>query len=164
MKVDISHISKVDGASLELEISENLEGLESSVEGFEFEDPVDFKGTLVNIGGILKLDGHLDVAYTSKCSRCLKDLKSEMSVTIRESFVNGEKLADEDSYTYEGNYVSIDKALKDNIVLNLPVRQLCTEECKGLCKICGGDLNAKDCDCKEETMNPQMEVLKNFFS
>lgn len=163
MKIDISHISKIDGASMDLDFSEALEDLNGVLEGFEFEKPVSFKGKLTNIGGIIKMDGQIQVEYSSKCCRCLEDVDSKMSMNVGESFISSEKSTDEDSYTYEGNYVSIDKALKDNIVLNLPVRQLCRDECKGLCPVCGIDLNAKQCDCKEEQMNPQMEALKNFF-
>lgn len=163
MKIDISQISKVDGSSLDLDLSENLEDLSSAINGVDLTKPVSFKGKLTNISGILKLDGHIHIEYSAKCSRCLKDLDSQMSIKVQDSFVNGDKLTDGDSYTYEGNRVSIDKALKDNIVLNLPVRQLCKDECRGLCSNCGSDLNVKQCECKEGQINPQMEALKNFF-
>jgi len=57
----------------------------------------------------------------------------------------------------------LDSILKDNIILNLPVKKVCDDNCKGLCPRCGVNLNEKTCDCKDENINPQLEVLKKFF-
>ena len=83
---------------------------------------------------------------------------------IKENFVSIESDVEDESYTYEGKYVEIDKALKDNIVLNLPMKQLCKKECKGLCPKCGKNLNETACDCKEDDINLKMEALKDFFN
>ena len=163
MKIDISHISKVNGASLDVSVNETLAELEKTVDGFVFTNPVNFEGKLVNAGDVLNLSGRVSVNFASKCHRCLKDLENRMTIPVKENFISSEKATDEESYTYEGNYLTIDKALKDNIILNLPIRQLCNDECKGLCKSCGCDLNVSGCECMEDTINPQMEALKNFF-
>ncbi|MCX7923813.1 MAG: DUF177 domain-containing protein [Clostridia bacterium] len=164
MNINISDIVKVEGASLDVEFVEKLTDLDSVVGDFTFDNPVHFKGRLVNIGGVMKLDGHLKADYSSKCYRCLDDVNGEIDISIKEDFVDREKSSDTETYTYEGNYVSLDKTLKDNIVLNLPMKQVCTDECKGFCPKCGIDMNTKSCECKEEDINPKMEILKNFFN
>ncbi|MCX7842697.1 MAG: DUF177 domain-containing protein [Clostridia bacterium] len=163
MKVDISQIAKVEGASLDISFCEEMNDLKQVAEGFCFTTPVSFEGRIVNTGGVLKLEGNLGLGYVSKCGRCLKDIPEHMELDIREDFVQSDKTA-EDAYTYTGNHVFIDKALKDNVILNLPVRRICSDDCKGLCNICGTDLNIVSCDCTQETINPQMEALKKFFN
>ncbi|HEX9062988.1 MAG TPA: DUF177 domain-containing protein [Clostridia bacterium] len=165
MSIDISRITKVDGASIDVSYTEKMDDLSGVVDGFGFPAPVVFNGKFLNTGNALKLEGDLRVSYTTSCSRCLKSIQADLSINIKESFVNSGKASDsdEEAYTYTGNLVSIDKALKDNIVLNLPAKQLCSENCKGLCQSCGCDLNENDCNCSTDVVNPKMEVLKGFF-
>jgi len=164
MKFNISEILKVDGATLEIESSELFEGLKSLDGEYEFNMPVSFKGRLINESGRLKLDGRLTADYTVKCCRCLKEMKKKLDIGIDEVFVNKDTQTDAEEYVYEGNYVEIDKALIDNIVLSLPMKQLCSEDCRGFCPTCGSNLNEKECQCKDDYINPQMEVLKKFFN
>lgn len=164
MRIDISDITKVDGASLEVSFEGQLEEFENTVGEITFDQPVNFEGSLTNQGGILKLAGTLKTSYSTKCYRCLEELAREVEVRVKEDFVSSDKKENlADAYTYEGNYIIIDKALKDNIILNLPMKQLCSEKCKGLCHRCGTNLNERNCDCKEDFINPKLEVLKNYF-
>ena len=163
MKIDVSIIAKNSGTSLNIMFNENIADLKTYDDGFEFNNPVEFSGQLVNVSGVFKLSGYLKTGYIVKCYRCLKDIKGEMDLEIKEDFVNAEKSTDPEDYTYEGNAIIIDKALKDNIILNLPMKQICAESCKGLCALCGADLNIESCGCKGDTVNPQMETLKRFF-
>lgn len=163
MKIDISNITKVEGAFLNIEFNEVIEELNFLFRDFVFDDPVQFNGQLVNVSGVLKLSGQLNTRYTTICYRCLRNLEQKMDVYVREDLIRRDKCTDCEAYTYEGNYLEIDKILKDNIILNLPMRLLCKDDCKGLCPICGSDLNERECDCREDKINMKMEVLKNFF-
>lgn len=163
MKVNISDIVKTDGASLDIEFKEYIPDLNSGEFDFIFENPVEFKGQLMSLGGVIKLNGCLKADYKANCYRCLQNVHKDMELTIEENFVESEKNTDNDVYTYEGNYLTLDKPLKDNILLNLPMKQICSEDCKGLCPKCGVNHNFEACDCKEDEINPGMEVLKNFF-
>mgnify|MGYP000008498874 CR=1 FL=1 len=165
MKIDVSDIVKTNGASMKVECSTELEDLGPEFSDYVFGEPIRFSGTMVNVGGLLKLKGRLDAKYTVKCYRCLKDVNREMGIDIKEDILNPQTNTDDESYTYEDNYVDIDRVLKDNIILNLPMKQLCSESCKGLCEICGNDLNIKECNCKkEQNINPSLEALKKFFN
>ena len=87
-----------------------------------------------------------------------------MKLDVKEDFISASENTDDEAYSYEGKYIDLSRVLKDNIILGLPMKQVCKPECKGLCPKCGTDLNEKECDCKEDYINPQMEVLKNFFN
>jgi uncharacterized protein len=166
MRVYISDIVKINGAGLDIEFLESLEEFGSIDGEFRFEEPFSFKGTLTNVKSVLKLEGRLKINYTAKCCRCLKDINSQFDIKINEDFLNGSsEIGDDDGfYTYEGDYLEISKALRDNIILNLPMKHICHTNCKGLCSICGADLNKNKCNCEEEQLNPQMEILKNMFN
>ncbi|HHV99883.1 MAG TPA: DUF177 domain-containing protein [Clostridiaceae bacterium] len=164
MIINVSDILKINGASLNVEFSEKIEGLETNDNGLVFDSPVSFKGKLTNEKGTLRLNGYVDLQYKVKCYRCLKDLERNMSFDLNERFVSSNNIADSDVYTYNGNYVDTDKAIKDNIILNLPMKHICDVGCRGLCPKCGTNLNERECNCREDDINPRMEALKNFFS
>lgn len=164
MKVDISNITKVNGASLELKFEEIPENDELLAEGCKINKPICFTGSLTNMNGILELDGRLKTGYKVNCYRCLKEIERPLEIVIFESIANDKSRTDDpDAYIYTGNFLELDKILVDNMILNLPMKHLCTQGCKGLCKYCGADLNSEICNCKEDNINPQMESLKNFF-
>ena len=164
MKVDISDITRVNGASLELSFFEDKIVDAQLMEGYKISEPVSFSGNLTNMNGILELDGRLKTGYKVTCYRCLGEIERQLEIKVFESIVNGKSDIDElDAYTYTGNFLELDKIIEDNIILNLPMKQVCTQECKGLCQKCGANLNEGPCNCQEDSVNPQMESLKNFF-
>jgi uncharacterized protein len=164
MKVDISDILKVNGASLDVDREEVLKGFDELEDDFVIDMPVKLKCRFTNMGDIVKMDGRLKVDYLVKCSRCLKDVRSSLEVDLEEEFAREGQIEDEDCYVYSDKVVLLDKVLKDNIILNLPTRHMCRVDCKGLCPKCGAELNTKRCSCNEEEMDPRMEALKNFFN
>ncbi|HOQ36395.1 MAG TPA: DUF177 domain-containing protein [Acetivibrio sp.] len=163
MKIDISNILKSDGASLDIELNEPLEESTIALGDFIVDRPVSFKGRLVNAGGVIKLDGHLVAEYRTNCSRCLKDIESIVRIDIQEDFIEEDSNKTDEQYTYQGKYVELDKVIKDNIILNLPVRQICDDECKGFCPKCGVNLNKGKCECSDDETDPRMSILKDFF-
>ncbi len=164
MKLDIADITRVNGTSVKLEFEE-APPIREPVEGYMLDATVGFKGILTNINGILELDGRLTTGYRTVCYRCLKAIGGQLDIRIKESFVNGKQGAEEiDAYVLEGKILDTDKAFEDNIILNLPMKQVCADDCKGLCQKCGTDLNEGLCGCVGDSINPQMEALKKFFN
>ncbi|NMB32808.1 MAG: DUF177 domain-containing protein [Clostridium sp.] len=168
MKIDITDILKNDGSSLEVEFEKALESTGSIPNDVTIDRPVYFKGGILNSGGIIRLEGELIVDYTAKCSRCLQKVPSKIRIAIEENFVkegytgeNNDEM--EDQYTYQGRCIDIKKAMLDNIILSLPARHVCSDDCKGFCFKCGINLNNDSCDCQNKVMDPRMKVLKNLF-
>jgi uncharacterized protein len=163
MKIDVSEILKVEGALLDIKFEGPLEELNTIGTDIKFENPVNFFGQIEKDGDNLKLSGQLRVNYVTLCFRCLVEVKGSLDLIVNEKFITGDKLEDIEAYAYEGKFIELDKMLIDNIILNIPMKQLCSETCKGLCQWCGSDLNEKSCDCKDDDINPNLEVLKNYF-
>lgn len=162
MKLDITSITRLNGHSLDVEFKENIDSLKTSVEDYEF-GPVKFTGKIVNVNEVFKLGGLIFTEYRVKCYRCLEETVGTLNIDISENFVRSDTQHDEETYTYENNCIELEQALRDNIVLHLPTRVLCSKDCKGLCSKCGCNLNNNNCHCTENEINPQMEGLKDFF-
>jgi uncharacterized protein len=74
------------------------------------------------------------------------------------------ELAEEDliSATYEGDEIDFTREITEQVVLAIPFKPLCSEDCKGLCIKCGAELNITECSCSQDTMNLQFNALKNL--
>ena len=162
MVVDVARIIKHDGASQNVEISKIIDDISDIFTGYSFNRPVRFSGSIVNDKGILKLTGVIETVYSAQCGRCLSEMEIGVSLAVRE-FIYGEPPEeDSEAYTYAGKTVDMEQIIKDNIILNLPVRQICSDDCIGLCSECGTNLNIASCDCKKESSDPRLEVLNKL--
>ena len=106
--------------------------------------------------GNLVVTGELMASVIMECSRCLRKFglpvggKVEFFVAASGSHGHGAEPVDEQDTGYitaHGDEVELDDYLRDFIVLNIPMRTLCSETCKGLCPSCGADLNRGACTC-----------------
>lgn len=82
---------------------------------------------------------HIEFSLEETCAKCLKPL--EYSSVTESEVVFSQSDEDEEYYLTDGMTVMLDKAVLDEISLNQPMQYLCKEDCKGLCPICGQDLN-----------------------
>lgn len=88
-----------------------------------------------------------------ECSRCLELYSQYLSFSYEEIYTEEPfrvigKLTEEDfKFTIENNMIDISSSVRENIILNLPIKPLCKEDCKGLCPICGKNLNRETCSC-----------------
>ena len=71
--------------------------------------------------------------------------------------------ASDDYILTEGNSLDLDELVVSDILLELPTKLLCKEDCKGLCSSCGRNLNEGKCGCEEKTVDPRLEVLRQLL-
>ena len=64
----------------------------------------------------------------------------------------------------KGFQLDIDKMVYDEILVNWPMKVLCREDCKGICKKCGTNLNVKTCDCEKSELDPRMAAIQDIFN
>lgn len=164
MKINVSDIIKSEGAGLDVHFCDDLLELREFDTSVEYKPSFEFEGRIVNLGGQLRLSGKLHFEFYASCLRCLKRVDTSIDIEMEESFVEVSKADEADVYTFEGYTVDIDKPLMDNIILALPMKIICSEDCKGLCITCGTNLNLKNCNCDEsKIVDPRMDILKDYF-
>lgn len=115
-----------------------------------------FKGSLTNTDGVFHLLGDCSVDINSSCGVCLEFYTEKLSFPVDEVF-SKEQFGE--SLYFEGKQIDIYPAIESNIVLNLPMRHVCSEDCKGLCKVCGCNLNTLDCGCDRDFIDPRFADL-----
>jgi uncharacterized protein len=120
----------------------------------------------------IRLVGNLSTKVEMRCARCLEPVQC----TVDESFdllyrpQGVDRRGDEVSISraeteigyYQGEGLLLEDVLKEQILLALPVKQVCNAECKGLCPQCGRNLNVESCDCVATMSDPRWAALEDI--
>lgn len=172
MKLDITSIIKDIGASLDISVNQELEAFKTGLGTVNFIGPALFIGVLTNNDGMLTLNGKAKAAYETVCDRCGKKLDRELTVDVFEELVEGGHVSDQeedeefqnDRYTFSGHIIILDQIIADNLILNIPMQHLCSDDCQGLCPVCGTVKSECSCSCDQpEGVDPRLASLKDFF-
>lgn len=163
MKLDLKDVILVPGAVLPFEFQLDLSGLEFGGEK-PIVEPVAVTGQVRNMAGALVLNAEATTCLSLHCDRCFKPFKREKTVeyeTLLATELEGE--ADEgDIVLLEGDELDVGALMTDTFILEMDTKNLCSEDCKGLCPGCGVDLNTTPCRCKKE-VDPRLAALAKFF-
>ncbi len=165
MEINLLSVLNYDGKKMSL--SEDVSISATNNDSFNVLAPVHFEGYVVNIGGTIELHGSASATISLVCDRCTEEFESSLNFEINESYKkdDGFTTVDEDSdiILLEGSVIDLDELLYMGIILNLPSKSLCSEECKGLCPVCGKNLNHGECDCENENTDPRFDILDKLL-
>ncbi len=117
-----------------------------------FEHDVEYELVAQMQDSALLVTGRLSTPATLQCSRCLRVFDLPLRV---EQFVFHQELHGED-------FVDLTADMREDIILALPQRALCAEDCRGLCPHCGKDLNKGPCRCRPSEGNLRWRALDNL--
>ncbi len=166
MLLDVSKILRNQGDVLSFDEKISLDNKEFKAQRIEFKEPACAKGTVKNVGGVLVLEMEVSGTFTSVCDRCLKEITGNIQFSEEQSYVKSEsEEKGEDALVLTDKKIDLYDLTVKGVFANLPSKNLCSDDCKGICHKCGADLNLEECKCKDEDdWNPQFEILKGLFS
>lgn len=141
--------------------------------GCRFVAPIRGEISVVREYDHIRASGRVSATAEFSCSRCLKDYNSQIvsnftiffrkdvSDSIEEDDI---ELGEEDlvSSSYSGNEIDMTHEIEEQIAMEIPLKPLCSGSCKGLCHVCGTDLNQSQCSCSNEAVNLKFSALKDF--
>lgn len=103
--------------------------------------------------GLVICDTTIDFTYTSYCCRCLEPVEGALHIENQRRMITDPLKEDEDTILIDPNYLFFpDQEAKNQIILEFPDRFLCSEDCKGLCPVCGCNRNLKECGCENSSV------------
>lgn len=163
MKIDITPLFQRNGAVLPLEFTEWEDGNSDYLGVVEFVEPVKIEGTLKNENEVFVLEAKGGTEVLLWCDRCLAPVRKEFCFEIKERFAHTGS-ENEETETFSGDQIDLADFVKRGIMEVLPMKVVCREDCKGLCPVCGKDLNKGDCDCDTTYRDPRFESLRALFN
>jgi uncharacterized protein len=134
MKINI-HLVREDGLHIEGEDPAGILDVEDHE--WSFREPVHYSLDASLLKDALLVTGRLWTAGTVRCSRCARGFQH--SLEIRE-FVSHTPIG-------HGDIVDLTPEIRETILLEIPQKPLCRDDCKGLCPVCGTDRNKHACNC-----------------
>ncbi len=163
MKLDLKQVARQPGATLPFAFQMDLSDLEWNGER-PVTQPVRVEGQVRNMAGAMLLTAGLDTCLSLRCDRCAKPFTREKSVEyetlLAMELENGE--SDDIVLVDKGGVLDLDELMRDVFLLNMDTKNLCDENCKGLCPGCGADLNREACRCKRE-IDPRLQKLAQLL-
>ena len=124
---------------------------------------------IMNLGNRkLEAEGQAMLTLIIPCDRCLDPVEVPLefdivrTLDLNESEEERVEELDEQPYL-KGYNLDVDQLVCDELILNLPMKVLCSESCKGICNRCGTNLNHETCDCDKRSMDPRMAVIQDIF-
>ncbi len=165
MKILVSDITE-EGLDLEFEETVRSESL-------SLLSPVRAALRVDKFGAEVLAKGEVKTRVELQCSRCLKSFPQDMDVMVNVVYHPAEELKGDERHEikddeldlgfYQGDELDVDDLVMEQILLNVPMKPLCSDACKGICPKCGADLNAKACNCEHREPDPRLEVLKKLL-
>ena len=147
-------------------------------------DMVEFQSLLGMVPITEKSDAHIVITHVKQkellicgecrlvmeipCDRCLEPVATE----FRLEFTKNVNLGDDGDLTEEldeknyidGYHLDVDKLLCNEILIGWPMKVLCSVDCKGICNVCGQNLNHGTCECEDTSLDPRMSAIRDIFN
>jgi uncharacterized protein len=115
------------------------------------------------IEGVL-VSGTVRGPLLGECARCLTSMVDEIDVEVQELYVHTERETDDEEVRrLDGDLLDLEPLLRDAIVVELPFRPLCSEDCQGLCAECGADLNVDPDHAHDTAVDPRWATLTDLY-
>jgi len=164
LQMDVNRLKRAPGDSASFRLSEEIPPLDHQGEKISFAGPVKASLTVANNGKMLRVEGTVSGELRLTCGRCLEPFSFPFDLPLEESYVNTDEGATEDTVAFTGDLLDVTPEVYKNIIMALPMKALCGEDCPGLCPGCGRRLDRGTCDCAGEEIDPRLSALKKLLN
>ncbi|MCD7722558.1 MAG: DUF177 domain-containing protein [Clostridiales bacterium] len=159
MKLDISNLFNSADSIIEIDYQLDMADLPYGPY-FPLKNGARLCGSAYCRADVVHLSAQISFDFFGVCDRCAEEIKKPMSFSVEKILVKALAHGDyhDDYVVLPDGVLNIDEFVREEILLFLPAKILCSDDCKGLCAKCGKNLNHGECACKKE-INPAMAPL-----
>lgn len=165
-------LDKLEGKSAKFEHTYEPEELVLDDEHARLIEPPRITGRVNRSGEEVRLQGTIRTRADVDCDRCLKQVTVPVETSFDVTYVPAEVMTgteeaelqaeDLSLSVYEDDVIDVDELVREQVLLALPLRALCVEDCKGLCPVCGANRNETTCECETKEIDPRWSGLKDI--
>lgn len=159
----VTNISKSPGLILDFDLVGNIADLRVAFSYVESNAEISIAGVAEAVHGGILVSGEIKTNWNGECRRCLEPACGPIITEVRELYErassDNHRGEEDDTYHYQGEVIDLREMIKDQVLLELPLAPLCRPGCKGLCPICGSDLNFVQCNCITDQRDPRWSAL-----
>ena len=165
MKLDLRPMLRGETNRIDVDFHLNVTGST----GVDFDSPAHIVGQITSDGGYMRLIAEATLAYSGECARCLEPVRGTFCMPFERTVVTEGTLTEEQEENNVDEYVildngilDIDETVEESLVLSFPMRILCSDDCPGLCSVCGKPLRDGVCSCSKKERDPRWAVLEGL--
>ena len=147
MILNLKQLYQIVGERVEIKYQIEKDSL-SDYQHLDFSTPISIEGKIENRAGIVTLSYSVDFTLNHNCDRCLCEFSRDYSFKFEHMVVRSLNTDNDDYIVTNGDKLDLNELVLSDLLLQLPSKILCNNECKGLCSICGADLNESECNCE----------------
>jgi len=169
MLINLSEIMSVKGKVQHNLVPIDMEcfKLDGTKYRFVKKNPVDLTITCTGDREV-HLEASTEVSLMLPCSRCLEDVETPFCINVSKDLDFHETTQDRIDELDETNYIigydlDVDVLIYNEILLDFPLKVLCSDDCKGICNVCGINLNKEACQCDRTVGDPRMMMFQDVF-
>lgn len=166
MKVEFRQVKT--GSSFNFSVAPADLDFEADV--FKFPEPINVELTATKSGDEIIFQGQVSTLIEAECARCLelfeKPVSSKLQFVVQFLDVDGPEDTGDDDFVVlprTAEDYDISERVREIILLELPYKPLCDPNCKGLCPMCGENLNERDCGCTQDKKDERWDALRELF-
>ncbi len=150
----------------EKQVKYKLDFSDIDIDGvFPFKTPIDVTATAKNRASLVSVKIDVSFDYVRNCDRCSEEYTRHMNMSFTHNIA--QTLVDDgnDDYIETPDFMlELDEVVTSDVLLSLPQKNLCKSDCKGLCAVCGQNLNFGECSCNDKQIDPRLEILKQLMN
>lgn len=168
--LNLTDVILTDGKVLQTQAPLIVETLDFPFGSFPVVSKTPLTLTVENRGKkVLWMSGSIRLTVLIPCARCLEEVQTDLPLAFEREIdmklTDEERLSALDESDFLNGYnLDVDKLVYGEALLNWPTRVLCKEDCKGLCRVCGQNLNRGTCSCDPTELDPRMAKIRDIFS
>lgn len=165
-------LEKLEGSKGEFAHVYQPEELNPIDERVGLTEPAAVNGKIRLAGNEVFVNGHIETRAQVECDRCLRPVQLPVNADFALEYISDSEyessevaeLTEEEMSVavFDGQAIDVDEIVKEQILLAVPTRMLCREDCKGICPECGTDRNTGECNCVTREIDPRWAALKNL--
>ncbi len=167
MLIDISELLSVTDKKMEVPVNIEMQRFVSRMCDYEIIKKEPLLVSLHNTGRrTFTLETTVDITLLMQCGRCLENVEQNLHFVVKKEIdmnESGEDSQDELFYISEDK-LNVEELIYNEILVNLPMKVLCSKNCKGICNRCGANLNLQTCNCDTTELDPRMSKIRDIFN
>ena len=168
MKINVANLADRPGEEIPFEFTTNAGEIDAIADTYSFEGDIVVRGVYVHTGRCYRFTGQISCTKSFVCDRCLEPSSLQQVHEFNEEFqrgsepVSGGEKAKIVNY-FDGDVIDLSPVVRDVLLSDQPLNNICNADCRGLCLKCGANLNHGDCGCDRTVIDPRLAALQQLL-
>lgn len=169
MQINLSELIQSEGKVMSVKADYKPDWYQTKAGNYKIVKKQPLQMEFTNLGKKkIRLETEINLILQMCCDRCLEPVLQEIQIDVSREFdmdkTEQQRIEALDEINFiSGNNLDVERFVYGEVLINLPMKVLCREDCKGFCNRCGANLNQVTCNCDTTELDPRMAKIRDIF-